>query len=53
MINLIRHTKKHSSNHKSDHDKPLNKINNFQYCEKCEEILNLIQKHDVISHYSL
>ena len=46
----VRHTKKHSSNHKSDHDKPLNKINNFQYCEKCEEILNLIQKHDVISH---
>ena len=46
----IQHTKKHSPNHKFDYDKPLNKINNFQYCERCEQILNIIKKHDVISN---
>ena len=44
-----RYTKKHSPNHKFDHDESLNKINNFQYYGRYEQILNIIQKHDVIS----
>ena len=51
MINLITwFSKKRLSNHKFDYNKPLNKINNFQYCERCEQILNIIKKYDVVSN---
>ena len=43
-------SKKRLSNHKFDYNKPLNKINNFQYCERCEQILNIIKKYDVVSN---